>query len=163
VEDQPGDRAAVVERWLARREATHPQELSEQNGSSNGLTKYFPKNRDQPRVLIGLAETGLRDCLPQLDVGNAFQTLGTPALVPTAEDPAPSNSEANGIAARQDLIDVLSGHAVLMSDSPDAGFAPWSLRYSGHQFGAWAGQLGDGRAISVRESAHPSHPLSSFT
>ncbi|KAF9506441.1 hypothetical protein BS47DRAFT_1305262, partial [Hydnum rufescens UP504] len=27
-------------------------------------------------------------------------------------------------------------------------YAPWSLRYSGHHFGTWAGQLGDGRAIS---------------
>jgi uncharacterized protein YdiU (UPF0061 family) len=57
---------------------------------------------------------------------------------------------------RQELIDVLSGHAVLMSsDSADTNsltinFAPWSSRYSGHQFGTWAGQLGDGRAISVR-------------
>lgn len=51
---------------------------------------------------------------------------------------------------------------MLMSDI----FAPWSLRYSGHQFGSWAGQLGDGRAITVGEvfsiasssCAHASHP-----
>ncbi|EEB86647.1 hypothetical protein MPER_16324, partial [Moniliophthora perniciosa FA553] len=35
-------------------------------------------------------------------------------------------------------------------------FAPWSLRYSGHQFGSWAGQLGDGRAITVLVSPNPS-------
>ncbi|KAF8751625.1 hypothetical protein RHS01_08554 [Rhizoctonia solani] len=57
-------------------------------------------------------------------------------------------------AARQELVDVLSGHSVLMSIPPSAeseekGYAPWSLRYSGHQFGTWAGQLGDGRAISL--------------
>ncbi|PKI82731.1 hypothetical protein MVES_003493 [Malassezia vespertilionis] len=34
-------------------------------------------------------------------------------------------------------------------------YGPWSLRYGGHQFGEWAGQLGDGRAVTLLESAHP--------
>lgn len=38
---------------------------------------------------------------------------------------------------------VVGGQTVL----PDT--KPWSLRYGGHQFGQWAGQLGDGRAISL--------------
>jgi uncharacterized protein YdiU (UPF0061 family) len=32
-----------------------------------------------------------------------------------------------------------------------AGMEPWSACYGGHQFGHWAGQLGDGRAISLGE------------
>ena len=153
--DQPEDRGAYVERWLSNREARHPQTRSQQENESEGgnkLTKYYPENRDEPRKLIGLAETGLRDCLPQLDVGDSFELLGKPALLPTTEDQRSSETISNDCVARNDLIDVLSGHAVLMSDSPDAGFAPWSLRYSGHQFGSWAGQLGDGRAISIRKS-----------
>jgi uncharacterized protein YdiU (UPF0061 family) len=39
---------------------------------------------------------------------------------------------------------------LISGDEADVSFAPWSLRYSGHQFGAWAGQLGDGRATSIR-------------
>ncbi|GLQ46618.1 UPF0061 protein [Dyella lipolytica] len=31
------------------------------------------------------------------------------------------------------------------------GMQPWASNYGGHQFGAWAGQLGDGRAISLGE------------
>ncbi|ACY18574.1 protein adenylyltransferase SelO [Haliangium ochraceum] len=31
------------------------------------------------------------------------------------------------------------------------GMAPWAACYGGHQFGHWAGQLGDGRAISLGE------------
>ncbi|GAW09091.1 UPF0061-domain-containing protein [Lentinula edodes] len=62
------------------------------------------------------------------------------------------------------MIDVLGGRAVLMSqDYPKSesrpergGFAPWSHRYSGHQFGTWAGQLGDGRAVSILATSHPS-------
>lgn len=120
-------------------------------------------HRDTPLELIGLSETALRDCVPHLDVGDSFAVLGAPSLASEfddAGDPQPSDiSEA--VAARQDLIDVLSGHCVLMSpveedaigDSAEhtkVPFAPWSLRYSGHQFGSFAGQLGDGRAISIR-------------
>jgi uncharacterized protein YdiU (UPF0061 family) len=32
-----------------------------------------------------------------------------------------------------------------------AGMQPWAANYGGHQFGQWAGQLGDGRAISLGE------------
>jgi len=32
------------------------------------------------------------------------------------------------------------------------GMAPWATVYGGHQFGNWAGQLGDGRAISLGEA-----------
>ncbi|MFK2900822.1 YdiU family protein [Dyella jejuensis] len=31
------------------------------------------------------------------------------------------------------------------------GMEPWASNYGGHQFGTWAGQLGDGRAISLGE------------
>lgn len=33
-----------------------------------------------------------------------------------------------------------------------AGMQPYAANYGGHQFGHWAGQLGDGRAISLGES-----------
>lgn len=35
------------------------------------------------------------------------------------------------------------------------GMAPWAACYGGHQFGQWAGQLGDGRAISLGEAVTP--------
>jgi uncharacterized protein YdiU (UPF0061 family) len=40
---------------------------------------------------------------------------------------------------------VLGGNAVL------PGMQPYAARYGGHQFGQWAGQLGDGRAITLAE------------
>ena len=101
--------------------------------------------------LVGLSQTGLRDCLPHLDVGDAFALLGTPALLPSDQDQVAEIVRSQ--AVRQELIDVLSGSAVLSNEDidPVRSWAPWSLRYSGHQFGVWAGQLGDGRAISLRE------------
>ena len=34
-------------------------------------------------------------------------------------------------------------------------YGPYALRYGGHQFGEWAGQLGDGRAVTLVETQHP--------
>ena len=44
---------------------------------------------------------------------------------------------------------VLGGNKVL------AGMQPYAARYGGHQFGNWAGQLGDGRAITLTEVIAP--------
>src|SRR5471030_1416486 len=41
------------------------------------------------------------------------------------------------------FTDVFSGHV------PLEGFSPLAMVYSGHQFGVWAGQLGDGRALLI--------------
>src|SRR5688572_13962492 len=41
--------------------------------------------------------------------------------------------------------EVLGGARVL------PGMQPYAARYGGHQFGTWAGQLGDGRAITLGE------------
>ncbi|KAJ7593070.1 hypothetical protein C8J56DRAFT_1013273 [Mycena floridula] len=150
--DPVEDKSQYIEKWLADREAVH----EEGPASENGLKKYVARNRDQRQILIGLSETGLRDCLPHLEIGDALTLLGSPSLLPAAIDeaePTPSPSEQHRLV-REELINVLSGATMLMSDT----FAPWSLRYSGHQFGTWAGQLGDGRAVSILVTPHPSDP-----
>ncbi|PKF63812.1 YdiU family protein [Psychromonas sp. psych-6C06] len=43
------------------------------------------------------------------------------------------------------FTDLMSGNAIL------EGMKPYALCYGGHQFGQWAGQLGDGRAINLGE------------
>ena len=42
-------------------------------------------------------------------------------------------------------LNALAGNALL------PGMVPYAARYGGHQFGHWAGQLGDGRAITLGE------------
>jgi uncharacterized protein YdiU (UPF0061 family) len=42
-------------------------------------------------------------------------------------------------------VEALAGNRLL------PGMQPYSARYGGHQFGNWAGQLGDGRAITLGE------------
>lgn len=41
--------------------------------------------------------------------------------------------------------------AVFAGNALYPGMQPWASCYGGHQFGHWAGQLGDGRAISLAE------------
>jgi len=55
--------------------------------------------------------------------------------------------------ARPDFVEVLTGNKVA------ARSQPLSAVYSGHQFGVWAGQLGDGRAITLGDIAMPNGPM----
>ncbi|KAL4996145.1 hypothetical protein BDV10DRAFT_187371 [Aspergillus recurvatus] len=50
---------------------------------------------------------------------------------------------------------VVSGNEFFW-DEKNGGVYPWAQCYGGWQFGAWAGQLGDGRAISIFESTNSS-------
>ena len=52
----------------------------------------------------------------------------------------PAAPEAEG-----ELAEVLGGNRVV------PGMVPYAACYGGHQFGNWAGQLGDGRAITLGE------------
>jgi uncharacterized protein YdiU (UPF0061 family) len=53
---------------------------------------------------------------------------------------------------RQEFIETFSGNRTLEQSQP------LSAVYSGHQFGVWAGQLGDGRAILLGEADAPGMP-----
>ena len=50
---------------------------------------------------------------------------------------------------KPELIEALAGSRVL------DGMKPYAAAYGGHQFGNWAGQLGDGRAITLGEVVTP--------
>jgi uncharacterized protein YdiU (UPF0061 family) len=113
-----------------------------------------------------LTLTGTAITADDLPFDNSFAEL-PPAfytrLMPTPL-PAPyfvaASSKAAALAgldpsalAQQDFVEVFSGNAV----PPRA--KPLSAVYSGHQFGHWAGQLGDGRAILLGELAGPDGPM----
>ena len=48
----------------------------------------------------------------------------------------------------EDFLEIFSGAKVLKNTRP------YAMVYGGHQFGNWAGQLGDGRAINLGEVLH---------
>ncbi|CAE6406608.1 unnamed protein product [Rhizoctonia solani] len=161
--EQEVDKAELIEEWLSKHEPLEQVPVASEPGTGT-LRKYTARNgaRDQKRILLAVSATGIEDCLPHLDVGDAFDIIGPGSL----SQPSTKKEEKDN-AARQELIDVLSGHSVLMdipssAESEEKGYAPWSLRYSGHQFGTWAGQLGDGRAISLLSTPHPSDPSTTW-
>lgn len=51
--------------------------------------------------------------------------------------------------------DVVAGNKFFWDEKTKEGIYPWAQCYGGYQFGSWAGQLGDGRAISLFESTNP--------
>ena len=121
------------------------------------MTPALPKRKPLLRSLQELAfeNTFVRDLPadPVLDnvprpVSDASYTRVEPAPVATPRLLAWSDDLAEylGISRPGDLdVQVLAGNLVL------PGMQPYAARYGGHQFGHWAGQLGDGRAITLGE------------
>lgn len=84
--------------------------------------------------------------LPYLFYSNVSPSpLSAPYLIDSNKDV----SELIGLSSNQinqeSFVELFSGNRVLEK------FQPYAAVYSGHQFGQWAGQLGDGRAITVAE------------
>ena len=73
----------------------------------------------------------------------------TPPSAPKLLHASEEVAELVGITAdevhSEDFLNVFSGKEIL----PDT--RPYAMCYAGHQFGNWAGQLGDGRAINLTE------------
>lgn len=61
-------------------------------------------------------------------------------------------------ALNEEFKQVFSGNKILTWDEDQnkegGGIYPWAQCYGGYQFGQWAGQLGDGRAISLFEATN---------
>ncbi|SAK57852.1 hypothetical protein AWB81_01657 [Caballeronia arationis] len=96
-----------------------------------------------------------------IDRPDAFVQLGTRFLtrLPAAPVPDPYLVAVSADAARQLGIDPALAHepafAEFFAGNPTRDWPaqklPYATVYSGHQFGVWAGQLGDGRAIGLGE------------
>ena len=79
-------------------------------------------------------------------VSNAAYTRVEPTPVAAPRLLAWSDDLAKYLGiARPVSADIFAGNQVL------PGMQPYAARYGGHQFGHWAGQLGDGRAITLGE------------
>ncbi len=72
----------------------------------------------------------------------------TPVPAPELLVLVPEVAELLGLEESPELVQVLAGNRVV------TGMAPYAACYGGHQFGTWAGQLGDGRAITLGEVTH---------
>jgi serine/tyrosine/threonine adenylyltransferase len=71
--------------------------------------------------------------------------IAQPQLVSYSLEMAEELNLASNVCETADFAHVFSGNRLL------AGMDPYATCYGGHQFGTWAGQLGDGRAINMGE------------
>ncbi len=112
----------------------------------------FPTPKDShnsPRLKLG----------PRM-VRNALYTFVRPVPVDKPEllGVSPKAMEDIGLKQgeehTQDFKDMVAGNKIFWTEDK-GGIYPWAQCYGGWQFGSWAGQLGDGRAISLFESTNP--------
>ena len=95
---------------------------------------------------------------------NFLQSLGAGfgTVLPPQAMPAPYwVARSGGLAHELGLADWLAtgeALAVLSGAQVAPGTHPFASVYSGHQFGVWAGQLGDGRALLLGEIETPAGP-----
>ena len=99
-----------------------------------------------------------------LDLGlnwhNSFAALGEDFFTALAPTPLPapywvgrSDAVAHELGLSADQLSSDSFLQALSGNRHIAGTRPLASVYSGHQFGVWAGQLGDGRAILLGQTA----------
>jgi uncharacterized protein YdiU (UPF0061 family) len=79
-----------------------------------------------------------------------------PKLVGWSEPLAQELGIAKPTTEDKSSLELLAGNHVLPS------MRPYAARYGGHQFGNWAGQLGDGRAITLGEVLTANQKLTEF-
>ncbi|QXZ11205.1 YdiU family protein [Comamonas sp. Y33R10-2] len=85
-------------------------------------------------------------------LGPAFFTYLQPTPVPAAHWIATSASTAQWMGLNPEWLQTSDALQMLSGNAATDGHKPLASVYSGHQFGVWAGQLGDGRAIMLGET-----------
>ncbi|WP_302172772.1 YdiU family protein [uncultured Hydrogenophaga sp.] len=92
-------------------------------------------------------------------LGESFFTDNVPTPLPDPQWVAWSPSVAADLGLPAAWMDSTEAAEVFTGNRVLPGSRPLATVYSGHQFGHWAGQLGDGRAIWLGEVDAPAGPL----
>ncbi len=77
----------------------------------------------------------------------------TPVAAPKVVAASPETAALVGIS--EDALESEAFAQVFGGNALEPGMMPYAACYGGHQFGHWAGQLGDGRAITLGEVVDP--------
>jgi uncharacterized protein YdiU (UPF0061 family) len=104
--------------------------------------------------MIAFQNTFVRDLPADAELANVPRQVSgasytrvepTPVAAPRLLAWSRDMGERLGVSPTPEMVEVLAGNRLL------DGMQPYAARYGGHQFGHWAGQLGDGRAITLGE------------
>ncbi|MGA0572628.1 protein adenylyltransferase SelO [Variovorax sp. VNK109] len=85
-------------------------------------------------------------------LGDAFFTRLSPRPLPSPYWVGTSRAMARELGLSDEWVASQEALEAFTGNIPLAGSDPLASVYSGHQFGVWAGQLGDGRAILLGET-----------
>ncbi|WP_332738994.1 protein adenylyltransferase SelO [Hydrogenophaga sp.] len=91
-------------------------------------------------------------------LGEAFYTRLSPTALPAPHWVGTSPAVADLLGLDRAWLASPAALDAFTGNLPIAGTLPLASVYSGHQFGHWAGQLGDGRAILLGEVDSPAGP-----
>ncbi|EXJ93603.1 hypothetical protein A1O1_01995 [Capronia coronata CBS 617.96] len=125
---------------------------------SNNFTSHLPADPQFPTPID--SHRAPRQKLGPRMVRGALYTYVRPEATEDAELLAVSKAALRDIglaeseATSEELKQVVAGNKFYW-DEEKGGIYPWAQCYGGFQFGSWAGQLGDGRAISLFETTNP--------
>ena len=106
----------------------------------NTFTSELPPDTietNQTRQVLGAAFSFVNPVKPK-----------KPALIHVSKEVAELVGISKETTASPAFLNVFSGNEILEHTKP------YAMAYAGHQFGNWAGQLGDGRAITLFEATH---------
>ncbi len=101
------------------------------------FTRELPADPQQGRQVRQVFEACYSRVMPT--------ETSSPSLLATSREMAQTLGLSEEALRSPRIVRVLSGNEIL------PGMDPYAACYGGHQFGNWAGQLGDGRAISLGE------------
>ncbi|CAJ2511160.1 Uu.00g067850.m01.CDS01 [Anthostomella pinea] len=105
-----------------------------------------PRDRIGPRQVRDALYTWVRP-----------QTVNSPELLAISPAAMRDLGISDGDEHTEDFINTVAGNKLQgWDEEKQEGGYPWAQCYGGFQFGSWAGQLGDGRAISLFETTNPS-------
>ena len=104
---------------------------------NNRFSTELPADPDETNVTRQVKNACFSFVTPQIP--------SNPKLIHFSEEAAALLGISNEDAQSSEFTNVFSGKELL------PGSRPYSMSYAGHQFGNWAGQLGDGRAIILAE------------
>jgi serine/tyrosine/threonine adenylyltransferase len=127
----------------------------------NALSRRRPPPQGDNTRLVNAPETFSPQLAPAWREASFLQTLGPAfgtALPPRAVSEPTWVARSDALARELGLADWIgtpSALAVLAGNLVPDGVRPFASVYSGHQFGVWAGQLGDGRALLLGEIDTP--------
>jgi uncharacterized protein YdiU (UPF0061 family) len=107
---------------------------------NNIFSTELPADADETNITRQVKNACFSYVIPQIP--------SNPKLIHFSEEVAALLGISDENAASAEFKNVFSGKELLPHSRP------YSMSYAGHQFGNWAGQLGDGRAIILAEIEH---------